>query len=551
MAVPQPPDGWQIWVAEGTYVPNPNGGTTVNATFTLRNNVRVFGGFGGDEANLVERDLSQHVTVLDGFIPDPVPAECGAPGSGSCVVAHGGHPENCDDGTGTAGCEDPGCCSLVCATFPYCCETVWDQCCADVAAEPSFCGPDGVVEAGESVLHVVTVTGAGGTRRLDGVTVRRGKTDGGTGAGLYLADGGLDIVSCTFEDNSAAVGGGIGWADTAQTSFALTQIANCRFTRNEATKAGGAIYATHRFTIANSLFHDNGVQEPEGAFSQELGGAICDAATATPRRIINCTIVRNTAGNGGGVATSTSASGLEIRNCILWDNEADTAGDQIFGAPTTVAYSDIEGGGFAGTGNLNVDPDFADAVNGDFTLLEGSLVVDKGDSSVDLVEQDLVDADVDGVTTEDAFDLAVLPRIRVSSPGTCPTVDMGAFELQGYCALGDINGDNNVDGADLGLLLGAWGPCSATPCVGDFNCDDVVDGADLGLVLGAWGPGYPRNCGLSSFSSAMSSGPGSEMSGISLEDMVLLQGLDSTQELIEWLTSLPFEEMVFWLQQLG
>jgi len=118
VAVPQPPDGWQIWVAEGTYVPNPNGGTTVNATFTLRNNVRVFGGFGGDEANLVERDLSQHVTVLDGFIPDPVPAECGAPGSGSCVVAHGGHPENCDDGTGTAGCEDPGCCSLVCATFP-------------------------------------------------------------------------------------------------------------------------------------------------------------------------------------------------------------------------------------------------------------------------------------------------------------------------------------------------------------------------------------------------------------------------------------------------
>jgi hypothetical protein len=24
---------------------------------------------------------------------------------------------------------------------------------------------------------------------------------------------------------------------------------------------------------------------------------------------------------------------------------------------------------------------------------------------------------------------------------------------------GDINGDGEVNGADLGLLLGAWGPC--------------------------------------------------------------------------------------------
>ncbi|MFG0274585.1 MAG: hypothetical protein ACF8QF_05980 [Phycisphaerales bacterium] len=51
-------------------------------------------------------------------------------------------------------------------------------------------------------------------------------------------------------------------------------------------------------------------------------------------------------------------------------------------------------------------------------------------------------------------------------------------------ALGDLNGDDVVDGADLGLLLGAWG----TAAVGaDLNGDGVVDGADLGLLLGAWG----------------------------------------------------------------
>ena len=47
---------------------------------------------------------------------------------------------------------------------------------------------------------------------------------------------------------------------------------------------------------------------------------------------------------------------------------------------------------------------------------------------------------------------------------------------------GDLDGDGDVDGADLGLLLGNWGGAG----VGDLNDDGVVDGADLGLLLGAW-----------------------------------------------------------------
>ena len=58
----------------------------------------------------------------------------------------------------------------------------------------------------------------------------------------------------------------------------------------------------------------------------------------------------------------------------------------------------------------------------------------------------------------------------------------------GSC-LGDLNDDGVVNGADLGLMLGAWGACSGgTPgCLGDLNIDGVVNGADLGLLLGAWG----------------------------------------------------------------
>jgi hypothetical protein len=49
----------------------------------------------------------------------------------------------------------------------------------------------------------------------------------------------------------------------------------------------------------------------------------------------------------------------------------------------------------------------------------------------------------------------------------------------------DIDGNGRVDGFDLGLLLGAWGPCG-TPCTADLNADAKVDGFDLGLLLGAW-----------------------------------------------------------------
>lgn len=48
--------------------------------------------------------------------------------------------------------------------------------------------------------------------------------------------------------------------------------------------------------------------------------------------------------------------------------------------------------------------------------------------------------------------------------------------------LGDLNGDGVVNGADLGLLIGAWGGSGPA----DLNCDGIVDGADLGLLIGAW-----------------------------------------------------------------
>lgn len=49
----------------------------------------------------------------------------------------------------------------------------------------------------------------------------------------------------------------------------------------------------------------------------------------------------------------------------------------------------------------------------------------------------------------------------------------------------NLNGDGVVDGADLGQLLGVWGP-AAPGAPADLNHDGTVHGADLGALLGAW-----------------------------------------------------------------
>lgn len=49
---------------------------------------------------------------------------------------------------------------------------------------------------------------------------------------------------------------------------------------------------------------------------------------------------------------------------------------------------------------------------------------------------------------------------------------------------GDFNGDGLVDGADVGLLLAAWGVCPG--CPEDLDDNGVVNGADLGLLLVNW-----------------------------------------------------------------
>jgi hypothetical protein len=62
--------------------------------------------------------------------------------------------------------------------------------------------------------------------------------------------------------------------------------------------------------------------------------------------------------------------------------------------------------------------------------------------------------------------------------------DSGQAATSGTKAVEDLDGDGDVDGADLGLQLGSWGACAG--CPGDLNDDGIVGGDDLGLLLAAW-----------------------------------------------------------------
>ena len=60
--------------------------------------------------------------------------------------------------------------------------------------------------------------------------------------------------------------------------------------------------------------------------------------------------------------------------------------------------------------------------------------------------------------------------------------------IQGICSCpGDLNADGVVDGADIGILSGAWNTDGEDTPGSDINGDQQINGADLGLLIGAWG----------------------------------------------------------------
>jgi alpha-tubulin suppressor-like RCC1 family protein len=105
-----------------------------------------------------------------------------------------------------------------------------------------------------------------------------------------------------------------------------------------------------------------------------VGGMYASGSSPT---IESCTITGNTgvADMGGGILYDF-CSNVNILNTILWgDSPCELL---LWESTATVSYSCVTGG-YAGEGNISVDPLFADANNGDYHLLADSPCIDAGD----------------------------------------------------------------------------------------------------------------------------------------------------------------------------
>lgn len=299
------------------------------------------------------------------------------------------------------------------------------------------------------------------------------------------------ITDCVFRNNSAWNGAGMCVFHSSPT------VDKCTFADNLAPDTpghgagrGGGLFVKgdgSTPTVTNCLFTGNSALS--GGTSSRGGGMFAHLGTSPV--LTNCTLYGNWSdGDGGAVyiwLEQDSPLLPTLTNCILWANGAGEDGPEIFG-PADVRYSNVQGG-WAGAGNIDVDPLFVDpaGLDGDVGTEDDNLRLSSGSPCIDAADNSSVPEDVE-------TDLDGNLRIIDGDDDGLPVVDMGAYEYQPCPS--DFNNDGDVGPADLAELLGDWGPCDepcepgdpGTTCASDLNGDCAVVAFDLAILLGSWGP---------------------------------------------------------------
>jgi len=205
-------------------------------------------------------------------------------------------------------------------------------------------------------------------------------------------DGGFTLKESLVSNNfSFGSGGGINvWGPIDGNDGVV--IEDCIVSGNETDSDGGGIILDDdvdaiitRTSVVNNYASGN------------IGGIDVMNTDAT---INNVTVSRNASGGGGGVGITNA--NVDITNSIVWENTGNEV--WVYSGSATVTYSDIDGG-YDGDGNIDANPLFVDASNGDYTLQSGSPCIDAGT------------ADTDGDGEDDITDFY----------GVAP--DMGAYEF--------------------------------------------------------------------------------------------------------------------------
>jgi len=181
----------------------------------------------------------------------------------------------------------------------------------------------GTVIEGYSIKSVVTFSGdEDASCVLAGFTITGGKR------GIYCSGSSPTITNCIIARNTNAVVGGVG-AGIGMEGGSNPTLTNCNIINNSASTAGGGMISQDSSpTLTNCTFSGNS--------ASYFGSGICF--------------------NGGSPM---------LTNCILWGDTPDEI--YIFSGTPVITYSDVQGG-WAGEGNIDADPLFADPDNGDYHL---------------------------------------------------------------------------------------------------------------------------------------------------------------------------------------
>lgn len=140
------------------------------------------------------------------------------------------------------------------------------------------------------------------------------------------------------------------------------------------------------------------------------------------------------------------------------------------------------------------------------------------------------------------------PNLAAAISAAVPSLDGNCNAVPDACECpADLNGDGEVEAADLAILLGSWGDpgCGGElPCPADLNCDGAVEAADLAILLGSWGP-----CGgLGGGGESAPPGPGGD--DAALIEALGVMGFADVDEFNAWTASVPTDEAHAATQQL-
>ncbi len=307
------------------------------------------------------------------------------------------------------------------------------------------------------------------------------RADGGaneSGGGMFNQGSDVTIIGCVFRDNVAEIGGGclndfgdMQIVDTvfkgnyacgsAGMSFSDGSLImdRCQFLSNLAGYGGGGLVLGSDSTsiITNCLFAGNYNNDPFAS-----SGGLWANGVAT---VVNCTLTANDANCCADLFVGVDA---QATNCII-----DSPDFFAICGDGAITYS-LVNSGFKGEGNIKGDPIFVDG----WRLGAGSPAIDAGNNN----------AVPRGVKLDLDSTLRFIddPDTKDAGLGRAPIVDLGAYEFLPDIP-GDLNHDGHIDGGDLLILLGMWGPCNdCDACAADLDSDCVVGPVDLILLLGSW-----------------------------------------------------------------